>query len=340
MVDQNDILPASLVNSFVEEHTVEQYLHLIPNLSSDTFLHFKEDYLFLQPIQPKHLFTCNGGLRFVAEKESVPHHMGGQESPDQVTLVSNTVSFTDRVYGGAHVYPFLKRAPFPWSLRAKEALLERFSESLKLEVNGIVEGDHLDRRLDLPMLYFIFMREEGSNLTGIEAELNEVAHADRWFTLKRTDNQSEADIDAILTMIMNQHVIFLSLSYSSMTINHVEVESLIHKFYIQSASEEIPIHELPEGSFRTAISSRNSEESCRVENTAVFPTRPAVKVFNRMAQSPSITDHLLFVVQLVAFVIGFVIAVHLIATYVIDYEKTILRASKRYSSNSAYYKKY
>ena len=121
IVDQDDLLPKDKAKlPIFNTNVIEQYLHKIPGLT-DVFIHMNDDYLFIKPVTPDRLFTCDGGLRFLTEINHI-RHVQSDKSNLWLASVRNTIMLTDKTYGGQHVYNFLKHAPFVYSRLAFEEI--------------------------------------------------------------------------------------------------------------------------------------------------------------------------------------------------------------------------
>lgn len=140
VIDQHDILVGTSAppSSFVtDDYSIDQYLYRIPDVTP-VFLRMSPKYILSKPLEPYRLFTCDGNLRFICSFEPV--------------LQNDT---TRRVFGGtSRIYNQpIRRSPV-WYVRKALGHLESTFRPRVLQT------------VDLPLLHFMYMREEGRDSSG------------------------------------------------------------------------------------------------------------------------------------------------------------------------------
>ncbi|CAI5733090.1 unnamed protein product [Hyaloperonospora brassicae] len=253
VVDQDDLLPRdkTALPTF-DTNVIEQYLYKIPGLT-DVFIHMNDDYLFIKPVTPDRLFSCDGGLRVLTEINHI-RHVAAQNSNLWLASVRNTVVLTDKTYGGQHVYNFLKHAPFVYSRRAFENIHAKFGKELDAMLS------HQTRHaqdLNMPLLHQIYMLEEGSKLLGIPVELNPLSECDDWLLVRLKDKQEESLNARFQNALENKGpeiMLALNDEYKS-----PETAKLVSRFYAQLLPEK-GIWELPEGQHVSVVSNWHGDD--------------------------------------------------------------------------------
>lgn len=247
IVDQDDLLPKQknqLLNC--DTNVIEQYLHKIPGLT-DIFIYMNDDYLFIKPVTPDRLFSCDGGIRVLTEINHI-RHVPSQKSNAWLASVRNTVMLTDQTYGGQHVYNFLKHAPFVYSRLAFEEIHKKFSKELdKMLVHTVRHPDDLN----IPLLHHIYMQEEGSKLLGIPIELNPLTECDEWLLVRIKDNIDDSLNEQFKMALENKGsevMLALNDEFSS-----PKTAELVNRFYAKLLPDPV-FFELPEGQHLSVVS--------------------------------------------------------------------------------------
>lgn len=265
VIDQDSLFPLDLVTRpNFDTNVIEQFLYRIPGLT-DIFIHMNDDYVFVKPVAPQRLFTCDGGLQFLTEINHI-RHVKGERSNAWLASVRNTVELMDQTYGGEHVYNFLKHAPFVYSRRAFAHIHAKFANEL--------HAMHTHRLrhfqdLNVPLLHHIYMYEEGSRALGIPVAFNPIAECDDWLLVRVTDD-NHADLtarfDAALAQRGPEILLALNDEYTS-----AETATLVAKFYAALLPDAAP-HELPSGKARAVVSNYRGD-AC-VYDPGVLPLLP------------------------------------------------------------------
>ncbi|CEG35164.1 RxLR-like protein [Plasmopara halstedii] len=247
VVDQDDLLPKDKATiPTYNTNIIEQYLHKIPGLT-DIFIHMNDDYLFIKPVAPDRLFTCDGGIRMLTEINHI-RHVPSQKSNAWLASVRNTVQLTDKTYGGQHVYNFLKHAPFVYSRLAFEEIHKKFSKELDAMLPH--QTRHTDD-LNMPLLHHIYMQEEGSKKLGIPVELNPLSECNDWLLVRVKDKSEDSLNKQFKLALENQGpeiLLALNDEYSS-----PKTAELVGRFYAQLLPDPT-IFELPEGQHLSIVS--------------------------------------------------------------------------------------
>ncbi|KDO23647.1 hypothetical protein SPRG_11095 [Saprolegnia parasitica CBS 223.65] len=199
VIDQDDLLPSDVVTlPNFDTNVIEQYLHKIPGLT-DIFIHMNDDYIFVKDVQPSHLFTCHGGgIRMLTEVNHIRHGANAW-----LASVRNTLQLTDAVYGGQHVYNFMKHAPFVYSRLAQEAIHTKPAFKAALDATGTNQV-RSPSDLNFPLLHAIYMIEEGSKALGVPYTLNPTSEStDTWLLVRLADGaKAHADMNAVFSRVL------------------------------------------------------------------------------------------------------------------------------------------
>uniref|UniRef100_A0AAV1VGV4 Exopolysaccharide phosphotransferase n=1 Tax=Peronospora matthiolae TaxID=2874970 RepID=A0AAV1VGV4_9STRA len=253
VVDQDDLLPRDKTTlPTFDTNVIEQYLYKIPGLT-DVFIHMNDDYLFIKPVTPDRLFTCEGGLRLLTEINHI-RHVAAQNSNLWLASVRNTVMLTDKAYGGKHVFNFLKHAPFVYSRLAFEEIHKKFGEKLDAMLSH--QTRHA-KDLNMPLLHHIYMLEEGSKLLGIPVELNPLSECDDWLLVRVKDKQ-EAALNARFKQALNNEGPEIMLALND-EYKDKETAELVGRFYAQLLPEKA-FFELPEGEHVSIVSNWHGDD--------------------------------------------------------------------------------
>ncbi|KAJ0405302.1 hypothetical protein P43SY_001061 [Pythium insidiosum] len=244
VIDQDDLLPRekTAMPNF-DTNVIEQYLHKIPGLT-DIFIHMNDDYLFVKPITPHRFFTCDGGIRFLTEVNHIRHVKGTQDNA-WLASVRNTVELTDKLYGGTHVYNFLKHAPFVYSRHAFEKIHERFS--VELDATLVHQIRHY-QDLNIPLLHHIYMNEEGSKLLNIPVQFNPIVECDDWLLVRIADDNHDALKDQFKKALAgagSEVLLALNDEYDK-----ADTAEIVREFY-EALLPTPEFYELPTGQRRT-----------------------------------------------------------------------------------------
>lgn len=280
IVDQDDLLPKSKATlPTYNTNVIEQYLHKIPGLT-DIYIHMNDDYLFIKPVTPDRLFTCDGGIRMLTEINHI-RHVPSQKSNAWLASVRNTVQLTDKTYGGQHVYNFLKHAPFVYSRLAFEEVHKKFSNELDVMLPHQVR--HSDD-LNMPLLHHIYMQEEGSKKLGIPVALNPLSECKDWL-LVRVKDENEDSLNKQFQMALENKgpeiLLALNDEYSS-----PKTAELVGHFYAQLLPEPTTF-ELPEGQHLGVVSNWHGPDCSFDPNVISLPELPSGAA-NR-APAPAVT---------------------------------------------------
>ncbi|DAZ98079.1 TPA: hypothetical protein N0F65_005241 [Lagenidium giganteum] len=253
VIDQDDLLPKDKVTlPNFDTNVIEQYLHKIPGLT-DVFIHMNDDYLFIKNVGPNRFFTCDGGLRLLTEINHI-RHVKGTKGNAWLASVRNTVELTDRVYGGEHVYNFLKHAPFVYSRRAFEKMHEKFGE--ELDKTGKHQLRHHED-LNVPLLHHIYMQEEGSKELNIPIQFNPLSECDDWLLVRVTDDEHDDLKRRFDNAIKGKgpEVLFaLNDEYSN-----ADTARIVNDFYRKLLPDVAP-WELPSGTRNTILSNYHGSD--------------------------------------------------------------------------------
>ncbi|TYZ62480.1 hypothetical protein PybrP1_001982 [[Pythium] brassicae (nom. inval.)] len=267
VVDQDALLPRERVAlPNFDTNVIEQFLHRIPGLT-DIFVHMNDDYVFVKPVAPQRLFTCDGGLRFLTEINHI-RHVKGQRANAWLASVRNTVELADATYGGQHVYNFLKHAPFVYSRRAFARIHDKFAPALR--ATHAHQLRHFED-LNMPLLHQIYMVEEGAQLLGIPVAFNPLDECDDWLLVRVTDDNHaglEAHFERALAQRGPEVLFALNDEYTK-----PETAALVRRFYAALLPEAAP-HELPDGQSRAIVSNYHGPD-CAFD-PSVLPALPEV----------------------------------------------------------------
>ncbi|KAI9922816.1 hypothetical protein PsorP6_000333 [Peronosclerospora sorghi] len=253
VVDQDEILPQDKTTlPTFNINVIEQYLHKIPGLT-DIFIHMNDDYLFIKPITPDRLFSCEGGLRFLTEVNHI-RHVPAQEANTWLAGVRNTVKLTDRTYGGEHVYNFLKHAPYVYSRLAFEEIHRKFGKELEAMLSHQV---HHPDDINMPLLHHIYMQEEGSKALNIPIELNPLSECGDWLLVRVTDDREET-LNAQFKMALEKKGSEILLALNDEYSNPKTAELLLS--FCSQLLPEPAFFELPEGQRVSVVSNWNGDD--------------------------------------------------------------------------------
>lgn len=281
IVDQDALLPHELVTlPNFDTNVIEQFLHRIPGLT-DIFIHMNDDYVFVKPVSPSRLFTCDGGLRFLTEINHI-RHVKGQRSNAWLASVRNTVELADATYGGQHVYNFLKHAPFVYSRVAFERIHDKFAAALHATHSHQLR--HFED-LNMPLLHHIYMVEEGSRLLGIPVAFNPLDECDDWLLVRVTDDSHDA-LNAHFARALAHRgpevLLALNDEYAK-----PETAALVRRFY-DALLPDKPSHELPDGHVRAVVSSYHGVD-CAFDPTvlAALAAAPETAPLTSLRRQPT-----------------------------------------------------
>ncbi|GLD92702.1 hypothetical protein PINS_up001281 [Pythium insidiosum] len=274
VIDQDDLLPRdkTTMPNF-DTNVIEQYLYKIPGLT-DIFIHMNDDYLFVKPITPHRFFTCDGGIRFLTEVNHIRHVKGTQDNA-WLASVRNTVELTDKVYGGTHVYNFLKHAPFVYSRLAFEKIHERFG--VELDATLVHQIRHY-QDLNVPLLHHIYMNEEGSKLLNIPVQFNPIAECDDWLLVRIADDNHEAlkeQFDKALRGIGSEVLLALNDEY-----DNADTADIVREFY-QALLPAPEFYELPSAQRRTIVSNHHGPECSFDRGIIPYPSASRSSAFRQ-----------------------------------------------------------
>jgi hypothetical protein len=267
VIDQDDLLPKDQCKfPNFNTNVIEQYLYKIPGLT-DIFIHMNDDYLFIKPVTPNRLFTCEGGIRFLTEINHI-RHVKGQKSNAWLASVRNTLELMDSTYGGEHVYNFVKHAPFVYSRLALQQIHEKFGSQLAATLSHQVRH-HQD--LNVPLLHHVYMNEEGSKALNIPFEFNPISECNDWLLVRVTDDDPKGLQEKFDRALKNQgpEVLFaLNDEYSK-----PETAELVGKFY-EKLLPERGFYELPPDVKADPISNYYGAECSYDRDVIPFPATP------------------------------------------------------------------
>ncbi|RLN14677.1 hypothetical protein BBJ28_00000299 [Nothophytophthora sp. Chile5] len=276
VVDQDDLLPrATATLPTFDTNVIEQYLHKIPGLT-DVFIHMNDDYLFIKPVTPDRLFTCDGGLRLLTEINHI-RHVASQKSNAWLASVRNTVMLMDATYGGEHVYNFLKHAPFVYSRLAFEEIHKKFAKEMDAMLPHQMR--HPDD-LNMPLLHHIYMQEEGSRKLGVPVELNPIAECDDWLLVRVKDNDVEALSAQFQSALENRGpeiLLALNDEYAQS-----ETAELVGRFYAQLLPDA-EFFELPEGQHVDVMSNWHGDD-CKYDASLIPLPEPGAMSFRAVEE--------------------------------------------------------
>ncbi|RQM12900.1 hypothetical protein KXD40_000189 [Peronospora effusa] len=265
VVDQDDLLPKDKTKlPIFNTNVIEQYLHKIPGLT-DVFIHMNDDYLFIKPVTPDRLFSCDGGLRFLTEMNHIRHVRSENNSNAWLASVRNTVMLMDMTYGGQHVYNFLKHAPYVYSRRAFEEIHKKFAKYLESMLSHQIRHPE---DLNMPLLHHIYMQEEGSKALGIPVELNPISECQDWVLLRVKDNYDDL-LNAHFKKALDNKGPEVLLALNDEFKNPKTAE-LVGRFYSQLLPEPAFI-ELPEGHHVSVVSNWHGDDCAYDPNVIPLP---------------------------------------------------------------------
>jgi hypothetical protein len=159
-------LPADVKPTF-SSNVVEQYLHLIPGLTSQ-YIYMNDDYMIDRETHPSDFFTRDHGVKLYLSPSPVGEKAGG--GSDWFESLRNTISLIGEVYEGAsqHIH-FLKHAPYALHKEAMQGVHHRFESEL------LFTSHHRIRNMmDVLMLYlhYAYVMYEGRSGGGIRTSDN------------------------------------------------------------------------------------------------------------------------------------------------------------------------
>lgn len=254
IVDQDDLIPknkGATLPTF-DTNVIEQYLYKIPGLT-DIFIHMNDDYLFVKPVAPSRLFSCDGGLRFLTEINHI-RHVAAQKANAWLASVRNTVELADQTYGGQHVVNFLKHAPFVYSKRAFAEIHAKFQDKLDAMLTHQLRHPE---DLNMPLLHHIYMHEEGSAKLGIPVAFNPLAECDDWLLVRVRDNEHDNLEDVFNRTLANQGTeVLLALNDEY---QEAKTAEMVGDFYAKLLPDRTPF-ELPEGQTLAVVSNYHGEQ--------------------------------------------------------------------------------
>nr|CCA25614.1 exopolysaccharide phosphotransferase putative [Albugo laibachii Nc14] len=265
IIDQDDLLPKEspdLALPNFDTNVIEQYLYKIPGLTN-IFIHMNDDYLYVKSIGPHRLFTCDGGVRFFSELNSIRHVTEAHRSV-WLSSVRKTVAMTDAHYGGQHVYNFIKHAPYVYSRQAFEKIHSTFGKSLNQTLS------HQERNasdVNIPLLHHIYMQEEGSKLLDIPYEWNPMAEAEDYKFLMGSE-MSRQQLERYFISILENRVPEVLLALNDAFDNR-ETIRIVQNFMQELLPEPGP-WELPTGKYSSILSNYAAEE-CKYDRSIIPP---------------------------------------------------------------------
>ncbi|OQR97241.1 exopolysaccharide phosphotransferase [Achlya hypogyna] len=267
VVDQDDLLPADVVKlPNFDTNVIEQYLHRIPGLT-DIFIHMNDDYIFVKDIQPSHLFTCHGGgIRMLTEINHIRH-----ASNAWLASVRNTLQLTDSVYGGQHVYNFMKHAPFVYSRLAHEAIHAKPVFKTALDATAVNQV-RTATDLNFPLLHAVYMIEEGSKALGVPYTLNPTSESEStWLLVRLTDSDAgRAEMNNVFSRVLRgdgkELCLALNDEYST-----DETAAIVQAFY----DKLLPVPGPHERSTPSTLRSNYHGPNCAYDRSVIpYPTKP------------------------------------------------------------------
>ncbi|CAH0480228.1 unnamed protein product [Peronospora belbahrii] len=281
LVDQDDLLPKDKVTlPTFDTNVIEQYLHKIPGLT-DIFIHMNDDYLFIKPVTPDRLFTCEGGLRFLTEINHIRHVPSIKARP-WLASVRNTVMLMDKTYGGQHVYNFIKHAPFVYSRFAFEEIHKKFAKELDATLSFQLRTSN---DLNMPLLHHIYMQEEGSKILGIPVGLNPLSESEEWKLVYLKDDGHEM-LDAQFKKALNNEGPEILLALNDGFTNSKTAE-IVGRFYSLMLPEPT-VFELPEGQYVSVVSNWHGDDCAYDPNVIPLPDSVSVQADkNAMTWAPA-----------------------------------------------------
>jgi hypothetical protein len=145
-------------------------------LDPKIFVHMNDDYIFTSAIRPQDLFgpTC-AGMRLLLERGMVKHRSEAEIAAMQakggrtwVNSVANSVFALDKRYNPASEHPYLKHAPFVYSIEGSASV----SEEYRVELRTTMEHKFRDPAdVIYPLLHHGYMRGEGAAALGIDISI-------------------------------------------------------------------------------------------------------------------------------------------------------------------------
>lgn len=271
VIDQDDLLPkdkAGLALPTFDTNVIEQYLHKVPGVS-DVFIHMNDDYLFVKPVAPHRLFSCDGGLRFLTEINHI-RHVPAQKSNAWLASVRNTVQLADATYGGEHVMNFLKHAPFVYSRRAFEEIHRKFAKELDAMLPHQLRHPE---DLNMPLLHHIYMNEEGSRKLGVPIAFNPLDESDDWLLVRVRDNerpQLSEVFERTLSGRGREVLLALNDEYADPA-----TARMVGEFYAKLLPDRTE-YELPEGQSNALLSNYHGAECALDPSVLPLPTEDEI----------------------------------------------------------------
>lgn len=273
VVDQDDLLPKEKPNMAIptfDTNVIEQYLHKVPGVS-DVFIHMNDDYLFVKPVAPHRLFSCDGGLRMLTEINHI-RHVPAQKTNAWLASVRNTVQLMDATYGGEHVVNFLKHAPFVYSRQAFNEIHRKFGKELNAMLSHQLRHPE---DLNMPLLHHIYMLEEGSRKLGIPVALNPLDEADDWLLVRVRDTEHDELREVFARTLSGRgREVLLALNDEY---QNPATAKMVGEFYAKLLPEPTP-YELPEGQVTPFLSNYHGPECAYDPDVIPFPQESEVYV--------------------------------------------------------------
>ncbi|OQS03144.1 paladin [Thraustotheca clavata] len=272
VIDQDDLMPKDTVTfPNFDTNVIEQYLYRIPGLT-DIFIHMNDDYIFVKDVQPSHIFTCHGGgIRMLTEVNHI-RHVPADGGNAWLASVRNTLQMTDEVYGGKHVYNFMKHAPFVYSRRAFEMIHKHPEFKPALDATAVNQM-RSPKDLNVPLLHTVYMVEEGSKVLGIPYTMNPMSESnDVWLLVRLSDSADGREtMKTVFSRVLSgrgkEICLALNDEYSTK-----ETADIVQYFYQELLPTPGP-HELSKPS--AILSNYRGYECVYDRNTIPFPEAPS-----------------------------------------------------------------